>query len=103
MACADGINGGDAIQQGCLTRTGRTHNSKKFSVFDRKANIVDGFCNSAFVAVIFLDMIQFQKFAHVFHLDFIVAKKAIRLYQVFLQSSYRNVRSAEPFNPALDE
>ena len=82
MSRTDGINGGNTVEQGSLAGTGCSHDSYKFSLLNGKADVLNCFCNISAISVIFLDMIQFQNF--------------FRLYQVFLQSSNKNVRSAGP-------
>ena len=42
VACAYGIDGGNAVEQRCLSGTGRTHDSKKFSGVHTKADILNG-------------------------------------------------------------
>ena len=58
MTAGDGINCGNAVQQGGFARAGSTHDAEKFSFANRKRNVVDGFCQVAFVAVKFLDVIH---------------------------------------------
>ena len=58
MTAGDGINRGNAVQQGGFARAGSTHDAEKFSFANRKRNVVDGFCQVAFVTVKFLDVIH---------------------------------------------
>jgi len=68
MPCTYGINRRNTVEQRCLSRTGRTHNSEKFPSFHRKANVFNGFGNIPFIAIIFLDMFQFQNRIHLINL-----------------------------------
>ena len=77
------------------------HNTEKFSGLNGKADILNGLRDIPFIAIVFLDMFQFQNGTHVsdllkFFLYWIINGLGIFLYQVFLHSSYRNVRIAEP-------
>ena len=58
MTAGDGINRGNAVQQGGFARARSTHDAEKFSFANRKRNVVDGFCQVAFVTVKFLDVIH---------------------------------------------
>lgn len=101
VACAYGINSRDTVKQRCFSGAGRPHNTEKFSGLNGKADILNGLRDIPFIAIVFLDMFQFQNGTHVSDLlksflYWIINGLGIFLYQVFLHSSYRNVRIAEP-------
>ena len=68
MSRTDGINGGNTVEQGGLAGTGCSHDSYKFPLLNGKADVLNCFCNIPTIAIIFLDMIQFQNFFHCYHL-----------------------------------
>ena len=57
MAGTDGINGGDTVEQGGLAGARGPHDSQKFALRDGKADVLNGFCNIAFIAIVFLYVI----------------------------------------------
>ena len=105
VAGADGVNGGDAVEQGGLAGAGGSHDPQELPFRDGKADVLDGLRDISPVAVVFLDVLQLQDRLHVsclpcsFLAPIVPAARPL-LYQLFFQSSYKNVRSAEPVSSA---
>ena len=68
VAGADGVDGGNAVEQGGLAGAGSPHDPQKLPFLHREADVPDGSGDASLAAVIFLDVVEFEYFFHLHHL-----------------------------------